>query len=644
MKLLIASNDRQEIDAVRDRIDPRQAHALSADRSFTALQLFRRYRPAAAVVSFDMPGGRELIEGILSESPHVQVIILSDPAGLEAAMRDFRDRVSGYVPRPLKAHELEIAYSRAARFARIQDELKTVKSEIDARAAEECTRIVEDERFLAVRQIIDRMSAFIAQVAGDVHGGVKYFNELPYFVSIHSPDCKVLAANTTYMRYLGYRIYGNSCEIYSGKRASREGCPVGRTLRTEDVMETRALVRYKNGARVPVIVHTAPIFNDDGEVVLVLEIFAGSKDVERLAEEVRTTQQRYQQLFDAVPTPIAVLDLRLRFTAVNRRFKEDFGNPVGREFFETLKPGQVPASRDPVAQTFNDGTPHQGELVLTNAKGVQYNVMAATAPIKTLAGKLIQVLVVFTDITQLRQLQDNLSSLGLMIGTVSHDLKGCLTGLDGGLYLIDTGFYRDRPGRIEEGLETAKLMAERMRKQVQDILFYAKERDLDIRNIEVDFFAQEVAANVDQKIRGADIDFICDFESDLGNFDIDPALLRSTLINILENAMEACIEDKSDKAHRIIFRAARSEADIRFDIIDSGSGMDARQIQNIFNIFYSTKGRQGTGLGLFIANKTVEKHGGHISVDSEPGRGSHFQIHLPRNRTHAAGTSDTPGD
>ena len=67
----------------------------------------------------------------------------------------------------------------------------------------------------------------------------------------------------------------------------------------------------------------------------------------------------------------------------------------------------------------------------------------------------------------------------------------------------------------------------------------------------VEQFATDVAANVDQRIRGANITFFCEFEPDLGEIEIDPDLVRSTLINILENAMEACIEDRSDKTYQL---------------------------------------------------------------------------------------------
>jgi PAS domain-containing protein len=179
----------------------------------------------------------------------------------------------------------------------------------------------------------------------------------------------VLAANSTYNRYLGNRLYRNSWEIYVGRRSTRNGCPVGRTLRNESVMTTRALVRYASGAQVPVTVHTAPIYDNDGNIDLVIEIFAGTKEIERLAEESRHTQQRYEQLFDAVPSSIVVLDRRFRINAVNRRFRESFGEHTGRLFFDVFRPGIFPAYRDPVSRTVRTGEPQQGEMILTNSDG-----------------------------------------------------------------------------------------------------------------------------------------------------------------------------------------------------------------------------------------------------------------------------------
>ncbi len=628
--LLIVSDDLNERASIAAGIRRKRGDPVVAESALEGAGRFRDLRPSIAIVNFDMPGGRELIDGIMIENPAAQVIVLCGPRSLDRAAEGLKTSCADFLLRPVQPAALEIALRRADTVLGLQDRIGQMRARLEEQSGQRAAEMVDTERFLAIRQIVDRMSAFIAQVANDVHGGVKYFNELPYFVSIHNPDCKVLAANPTYIRNLGYRIHGNSWEIYSGKRATRENCPVARTLRDEDIMETRALVRYKKGAKVPVIVHTAPIFNDDGEVVLVLEIFAGSKDIDRLAEEVRTTQQRYQQLFDLVPIQIVVVDRHLRITAINRRFKEDFGQPVGQNLFDVLRPGKFPAFRDPITQTLRDGRPRQGELVLTDRHGTQYTMMAGTAPIKTMAGKLVQVLITFSDVTRLRQLQDNLSSLGMMIGTISHDLKGCLTGLDAGLYLIDTGFYRDKPGRIEEGLEVAKLMVERIRKQVQNILFYAKERKLDLRPTDVEQFATEVAANMDQRIRGADVTFACVFEPGLGAIEIDPDLVRSTLINILENALEACIEDRSGKSFHITFRVSGREDEVQFDIIDNGSGMNESQIKNMFTMFYTTKGSKGTGLGLFIANKTVTRHGGRITVDSVAGSGTTFSIRLPR--------------
>ncbi len=66
-----------------------------------------------------------------------------------------------------------------------------------------------------------------------------------------------------------------------------------------------------------------------------------------------------------------------------------------------------------------------------------------------------------------------------------------------------------------------------------------------------------------------------------------------------------------------------------FEVEDNGIGMDQETREKIFSLFFSSKGIKGTGLGLFISNKIVDKHGGDIEVESEPGRGTRFMVRLP---------------
>ena len=240
------------------------------------------------------------------------------------------------------------------------------------------------------------------------------------------------------------------------------------------------------------------------------------------------------------------------------------------------------------------------------------------------------VLGYFMDITKLHQMKDNLSTLGLMVGTISHSLRGCLTGLNASLYLIETGFYRNKLAQIEEGLDVTKLMADRIRKLVLDILYYSKERDLEIEDVDVWQFSKEVAIHLETRIKAANIQFITQFPSGSGFLSIDPEKIRAALINILENAMEACIEDTRHRSHWIRFTTKVDENKVHFAISDNGPGMKKEEAAKVFQLFSSTKGNRGTGIGLFVTRKVILKHNGKISVDSSPNEGTTFNITLPR--------------
>jgi signal transduction histidine kinase len=135
---------------------------------------------------------------------------------------------------------------------------------------------------------------------------------------------------------------------------------------------------------------------------------------------------------------------------------------------------------------------------------------------------------------------------------------------------------------------------------------------------------------VEPKAAREKIAFACDIPPDLGTADLDTANLSAALVNILENAIDACAADTAKEAHAISFKAGADADDVIFDIVDNGMGMSQETREKAFTLFFSSKGLKGTGLGLFIANDVVVKHGGRIDLTSEAGVGTRFHIVVPR--------------
>lgn len=564
--------------------------------------------------------------------PGLPIIVLADDAQAEPIEALLAHKVSDILRTPLHSLDLRMAARRCLKANDYRRRLPPISDENVASAADRGSANGNaDRRFDTAFQMMSRIGSLIGRLARDVRGDVRYFDELSYFVSVHDAACRLVGANAVYREQFGDSLLRPSWKIYSGERAHRQTCPEGKVIDTGDKVSMDAVVRYRSGAKVPVRVHAAPIFDASGNVDMVLEVFAGVQEIDRLATDIRSTQRRYRQLFDAVPNYIVVLDRKVRLTAFNSRFMQDFGLKTGRRFYDLFKPVTPAREGTPIDLTFKDGMPHQGEMLLRSPNGEQLTLLAWTSPLKTAAGKLLEVLTIFTDLTELRRLQDNLSQLGLMISTISHSLKGSLTGMDAALYLIDKGFYRERPGRIEEGLELATLMSDRIRKLVRDILYYAKERELETENTDVEGFALDIADSVRGRILGANIHFQPNIAPGAGTFDIDSGLMRSALINLLDNAVEACIEDDTSLAqHVITFTVKGDEQSVFFVVSDNGGGMTADEMKNMFQLFWSSKGAKGTGLGLFITRKVIQQHGGTINTSSQPGSGAVFTAQLPR--------------
>ncbi len=228
-------------------------------------------------------------------------------------------------------------------------------------------------------------------------------------------------------------------------------------------------------------------------------------------------------------------------------------------------------------------------------------------------------------------LQDHLSSLGFMLSSISHGVKGLLTRLDAGIYLLGSSLKKKDYEESKDGLDIVKHTAERIKKMVIDILYYAKERELKTEKIDVLSFANDLADVIESKIQGREIELIREFDGASSmEFEIDEEFLCSALINILDNAVDACTGDALKKEHKIIFGIKEDKNNIIFNIQDNGTGMDSAVTEKIFNLFFSSKASRGTGLGLFISNNIIKQHNGKIHVNSVKGKGTLFRIKVPK--------------
>jgi signal transduction histidine kinase len=235
------------------------------------------------------------------------------------------------------------------------------------------------------------------------------------------------------------------------------------------------------------------------------------------------------------------------------------------------------------------------------------------------------------DITQIRELEDRLTQLGLLIGSVSHSLKGLLNGLSGGMYLVNSGFAKGDEVRVKKGWATVERNVDRVKSMVSDILYYAKDRIPNWESILAKDVAEDVIGMMENRARELEVGLTLEADEDAGKFDGDPQAVRALLANLVENSIDACRLSKRCEGHDVVLRVGGDAEKVRFEVEDDGIGMDQETQEKAFTLFFSSKGT-GTGLGLFISDKIARAHGGDIELRSAPGEGTRFIVSLSRNK------------
>jgi PAS domain S-box-containing protein len=459
-----------------------------------------------------------------------------------------------------------------------------------------------------------------------------FFDEMPCYISIQDRDFRIVEANRRFRDSFG-EVEGRYCyQVYKQRPDKCESCPVERSFRDGTQHTSEEQVTTLDGRQVSVIVYTTPIHNDKGEIEAVMEMSTDITEIKALQSQLRTSEARHRLLFEEVPCYISIQDEDLRIIEANRQHREAFGTYYGCKCYTVYKNRQTECDPCVVRQTFADGLIHEHEEVVRDREGRPINVIVTTAPLFGADGSIESVIEMSTDITQIRQLQSKLSSVGMIISSISHDLKGLLNGMDGGIYLVNSGLKKDDQQRVTTGWEMVLRNVDRVRSTVMDILYYARDREPDWQETRTRDIVGEVFELMKTKAADHNIEFTTEFHSADGSFEADAKAVRSMLVNLVDNSLDACRLDRSKEAHAVTIRATGLEEHVQLEVEDNGLGMTDDVRDKAFTLFFSSKGSGGTGLGLFVANKIAQSHGGSIELESKEGEGSRFKVILPRKR------------
>ena len=596
-----------------------------------ALQLFAERPIPIVITDIRMPGmnGLDLLKHIKILAPETEVILISGHADLEMAIQGLKLEASDFITKPIDDDLLHISLKRALERIAMRNKLKEYTSNLEKMINEKSAQLVEAERQLAARQVVDGFAFGLHTLGSSMSGEQQAFNELPCFIAMHDRVMEILAVNDLYRQRLGNLVGHPTWEPYV-LHSNEAMFPVERAIVEGRGARSEQILRDKNGKEIPVLVHTAPILNNEGEVELVLELSVDEQESRRLREELRVTRERFRQLFEESPCYVSVVGRDLQVLEANRAFRHTFGMQSGKRCYELFAGSSAPCDECPVQRSFQDGKPCHTEKVVIDHEGRPVNVLVWTAPLRDTSGNITECIEMATDITELRQLQDRLASLGLLMGSTAHGIKGMLTALDGSVYRLGSGIDKGDEARTRDSLKDMRQLVARLRKMVLDILYFAKERKLDWNILVAEEFMRSVVSTVSDKAAEAGIAMTLEADGDPGTFEADASALSAALVNLLENAVDACRADGSKKEHyvRVSVKGLPDAVEVRIE--DNGIGMTEETRTKLFTLFFSSKGKGGTGIGLYVARQVVMQHGGRIEVASVKGEGSTFTVTMPR--------------
>lgn len=461
-------------------------------------------------------------------------------------------------------------------------------------------------------------------------------------------DDVVLTWNRGAERIFGYstaEITGRKCSILVPLELQEE-----RAQRIEEIRQgghvefLRTEWICKEGRRIHLSLSFSPIHDAGGRVTGMSTI---ARDITgRMRTEAELS--RLATAVEQVTESIVVTDAQGKIQYVNPSFVKISGilreEAIGLDLRAIQGQLEDEKFQRELWQTLQSGRVWRGQLRNRRPGGKEFIEEASITPLRDADGAVVNYVAVKRDVTHERELEEQffhaqkMDAIGQLAGGVAHDFNNITAVVLGYADLILRDLSQADPLRAK--IETIRNAGQRAARVTRQLLAFSRRQLLQSRVIDVNSHLQEVASLVRQLI-GENINLVIIPFRVACHIEVDPSYLDQAILNLAVNGRDAMPNGGALTLAVTVAEVAAAETGrspdltpgtyVVLSISDTGVGMTPEVRARVFEPFFTTKAPgKGTGLGLSTTYGIVEQSGGHIVVDSEPGRGTTFQIHLPR--------------
>jgi two-component system, NtrC family, sensor kinase len=230
---------------------------------------------------------------------------------------------------------------------------------------------------------------------------------------------------------------------------------------------------------------------------------------------------------------------------------------------------------------------------------------------------------------------ERLAAVGQTIAILSHHIKNILQGVRGGSYLIDMGLKDQNQDLVRKGWTIVEKNQNKILHLVMDMLTFSKDRQPKMTRADLNETVRDVYELM--QARAEELHARFEYQPSPGPLMLtfDPEGIHRAVLNIVSNALDA-IDGREDPVVTVSIRHDPAAGTVSVEVADNGPGIARELLANLFNIFESTKGARGTGIGLAVSQKIIREHGGDVFVDSSPGQGARFTLEWPASEEEPA--------